>query len=106
MQKQLFGITIIIQTANYKKAVYRKINSVVQWSENVIFNVFVMKSAIKEPIISIYHHQMVFHIKFTSDILTDMIRMPQGTVDIKKYSLNRLMSHKLKHTNLNNFICF
>ena len=29
-------------------ALYRKINSVVEWSENVEFNVFAMKSAIKE----------------------------------------------------------
>ena len=47
---------------------------------------------------------MVFHIKFTSDILTDRTRVPLGTLDItfceskmfiRRNSLNRLMGHKL-----------
>ena len=67
-----------------------------------------MKSAIKERNHSKYRHQMVFHITVPSNILTDMTRMPLGTLGIKfcdskmfirRNRLNRLMSHKLKYTN-------
>ena len=70
--------------------------------------VFAMKSAIKEHHHSKYHYQMVFHITVLSNILTDMTRMPLGTLGIKfrdskmfirRNRLNRLMSHKLKYTN-------
>ena len=46
-------------------------------------NVFAMKSAIKERHHSKYHLQMVLHITVPSNILTDMTRMPLGTLDIK-----------------------
>ena len=104
-KKKLFDITIIIRNNKYKVALYRKIKSVVQWFENVIF---AMKSAIKERRHYKYHHQMVFHITVPSNILTDMTRMPLGTLGIqfgdskmfiRRNSLNRLMSHKLKYTN-------
>ena len=80
-------------------ALYRRNNFVVQWSENVMPNVFAMKSAIKERHHSKYHHQMVFHITAPWNILTDMIRIPLGTLGIKfrdskmfirRNSLNRL----------------
>ena len=73
-----------------------------------MLNVFAMKSAIKERNHSKYRHQMVFHITVPSNILTDMTRMPLGTLGIKFCDsktfirwnrLNRLMSHKLKYTN-------
>ena len=73
-----------------------------------MLNVFAMKSAIKEPHHSKYHHQMVFHITVPSIILNDMTRMQLGTMGIKfsdskmfisRNRLNRLRSHKLKYTN-------
>ena len=82
--------------------------SVVQWSENIMLNVFATKSAIKERCHSKYHHHMVFHITVPLNILNDMTRMPLGTLGIKfrdstmfirRNRLNRLMSHKLKYTN-------
>ena len=60
-------------------ALYRKINYVVQWSENVVLYIFATKSAIKERHHSKYHHQMVFHITVPSNILNDMTRLPLGT---------------------------
>ena len=51
---------------------------------------------------------MVFHITDPSNILTDMARMPLGTLGIKfrdskmfirRNRLNRLMSYKLSYTN-------
>ena len=82
-------------------ALYRKINSVVQWSENVA-----IKSAIKERNHSKYYYQMVFPITVPSNIPNGMTRMPLGTSGIKfrdskmfirRNRLNRLMSHKLKY---------
>ena len=58
-------------------------NSVVQWSENVVLYIFATKSAIKERHHSKYHHQMVFHIAVPSNILTDMTRMLLGILGIK-----------------------
>ena len=83
-------------------------NSVVQWSENVVLYIFATKSAIKERHHSKYHHQMVFHIAVPSNILTDMTRMLLGTLGIKfrdskmfirRNRLNRLMSYKLNYRN-------
>ena len=51
---------------------------------------------------------MVFHITVPSNILTDMTRMPMGTLSIKfrdskmfirRNRLNRLMGYKLNYTN-------
>ena len=104
-KKQLFDITIIIGNNKLYIALHRKINSVVQWSENVMFYVFAMKSAIKERNNSKYHHKMVFYITVPSNILNDMTRMPLGISCIKfrdskmfirRNRLNRLMSHNLK----------
>ena len=73
-----------------------------------MLKVFAIKSAIKERHHFKYHLQMVLHITAPSNILTDMTRMPLGTVGIKfrvskmfirRNRLNRLMSHKLKYTN-------
>ena len=84
-------------------ALYRKINSVVQWSENVA-----IKSAIKERHHSKYYYQMFFPITVPSNIPNGMTRMPLGTSGIKfrdskmfirRIRLNRLMSHKLKYIN-------
>ena len=70
-----------------------------------MFSVFAMKLAIKNAIISKYHHQMVFYIKFASNTLMDMPRMPLGTLEIKfregkifihRNRLIRVMKHKLK----------
>ena len=67
---------------------------------------FAMESVIN-AIISKYHHQMVFYINLTSNILMDMMRIPLGTLEIKFYEskmfiyrnwLHSLMSHKLKKT--------
>ena len=67
-----------------------------------------MKSAIKKRHNSKYHHQIVFHITVPSNILTDMTRMPLGTLGIKfrdskmfihRNRLNRLISYKLNYTN-------
>ena len=89
-------------------ALYRKINSVVQWSENVVLYIFATKSSIKECNHSKYHYQMVFHIAVPSNILNDMTRMLLGTLGIKfrdikmfirRNRLNRLMSYKLNYRN-------
>ena len=89
-------------------ALYRKINSVVQWSENAVLYIFTMKSAIKERHHSKYHHQIVFHVTVPSNILIDMTRMPLGTLGIKfrdskmfihRNRLNRRISYKLNYTN-------
>ena len=66
--------------------------------------IFTTKSAIKERRHSKYHHQMAFHITVSSNILTDITRMPLGTLGIKfrdskmfirRNRLNRLMGYKL-----------
>ena len=89
-------------------ALYRKIHSVVQWSETVMLYIFAMKTAIKERRDSKYPHQKVFHITVPSNILIDMTGMQLGTLGIKcrdskmfirRNRLNRLMSYKLKYTN-------
>ena len=73
-----------------------------------MLDVFATKSAIKERHRSKYHRHMVFHTPVPSNILSDMTRMPLGTLGIKLHDskmfirrnrLNRLMSHKLKYTN-------
>ena len=67
-----------------------------------------MKSANKERHHSKYHPQMVLHIKVSSNVLTDITRLPLGTLGVKfrvskmfirRNMLNRLMIHKLKYTN-------
>ena len=107
-QKELFDNTFIIGNNKIYIALYRKIYSVVQWSENVMLNVFATKSAIKEGHHSKCHHQMVFHTTVPSNIVNDMTRMSLGTLGIKfrdskmfihRNRLNRHMSHKLEYTN-------
>ena len=72
-----------------------------------MLKVFAIKLAIKERHHFKNHLQMVLHITVPSNILTDMAKMPLGTLGIKfrvskmfirRNGLNRLMSHKLKYT--------